>query len=423
MNMKWMVPIAVFLLLTCRVTADGKGVAHIPLPVDLTGALNGVEYIIRVPANWNGTLLVFAHPNQPRGPVTAECAPVAWPPVTPSLEEQLLGLGYALAGSGFRNSDKDGIQHTLSLTNFFKGRIGNPDRIIVWGNSLGGKVALKLIEEHPGIYDGAIANAAPAAATPENLDSALAFGLAYAAAFGWHDDLWGPVEDLRDDVDFWADVLPLIQTEAWPGPATYGRWEFIRLVLHQPAEAFWGTNPVNNTKFFAVNMWKATQNRAAAEAEYGGPVASNIGIQYTLSAQEELDLDSLGVNADELLAYMNARTNITADIAARNHAEHWGGFTGRLRRPVLTMHNIFDGQNFVSSESYYAALVQGAGCSDQLVQAYVNGIGHGSFSADQYLSVLGAMNSWLDTGVRPDEALLPEIKGFNLGFVPPPWLF
>ena len=132
---------------------------------------------------------------------------------------------------------------------------------------------------------------------------------------------------------------------------------------------------------------------------------------------------SCGGNADELLAYMNARTNITADIAARNHAEHWGGFTGRLRRPVLTMHNIFDGQNFVSSESYYAALVQGAGCSDQLVQAYVNGIGHGSFSADQYLSVLGAMNSWLDTGVRPDEALLPEIKGFNLGFVPPPWLF
>ena len=134
-------------------------------------------------------------------------------------------------------------------------------------------------------------------------------------------------------------------------------------------------------------------------------------------------LDSLGVNADELLTYMNARTNITADVAARNHAEHWGGLSGRLTRPVLTMHAIFDGQNFVSHESYYAARVREAGCSDLLVQAYVNAVGHASFSAAQYLSVLRAMNSWLDTGVRPDASLLPESQGFDLSYVPPRWPF
>jgi pimeloyl-ACP methyl ester carboxylesterase len=423
--MKSWVSIAIFLILTCRVMADDKGVAHIPLPADLSGTLDGAEYIIRVPANWNGTLLVFAHPTIPLGPVKAQSAPVAWPKVTPTLEKQLLGLGYAVAGSGFQNSDKDGMMRTLSLTNFFKGMVGNPSRIIVWGNSLGGRVALKLIEEHPGVYDGAIGNCPAAAGTPENMDSALSFGLAYAAAFGWHDALWGPIEDLRDNLDFWTEVLPILQTEAWPGPDTYSRWEFIRLVTHQPTEAFWGRNPQNDNEFFAVNMWKATGQRAAAEAEYGGPVATNVGIDYTLTDQEKLYLGSLGVNADELLTYMNARTNIMADIAARNHAEHWGGYSGRLLRPVLTMHNIFDGQAFISNESYYAALVQGEGCSDRLVQAYVNSlsVGHCSFSADQYLSVLGAMNSWLDTGVRPDASLLPESKGFDLGYVPPPWPF
>ena len=30
-------------------------------PLDLSGSLNGAPYRIRVPANWNGTLLVFAH--------------------------------------------------------------------------------------------------------------------------------------------------------------------------------------------------------------------------------------------------------------------------------------------------------------------------------------------------------------------------
>jgi pimeloyl-ACP methyl ester carboxylesterase len=214
--MRFRILIIMFLVFTCMAMAEDKGVAHTPLPADLAGTLDGVDYIIRVPANWNGTLLMFAHPTQLGTPV-AEAAPVAWPTVTPSLSQQLLELGYAVAGSGYRSdSDKEAVLQTLALTNFFKGMIGNPSRIIIWGNSLGGKVALKLIEEHPGVYDGAIANCAPNAGAPENADMGLSFSLAYAATFGWHDDLWGPVEDLRDDLDFFADVRPIFLAEASP---------------------------------------------------------------------------------------------------------------------------------------------------------------------------------------------------------------
>ena len=41
--------------------AGQGGKAHIALPADLAGTLNGVNYRIRVPAGWNGTLLVHAH--------------------------------------------------------------------------------------------------------------------------------------------------------------------------------------------------------------------------------------------------------------------------------------------------------------------------------------------------------------------------
>ncbi len=204
--MKLRVLIVAFLIFTCQAMAGGKGVAHVPLPADLTGTLEGTDYIIRVPANWNGTLLMFAH-ETPLGPPVAQAAPVAWPSVTPSLEEQLLELGYALAGSGYESdSIKEAIQQTLALTNFFKGRIGNPRRTIIWGTSLGGMVSLKLIEEHPGVFDGAIANAPLAAGGPENVDIGLSFALAYAATFPWHEDLWGPVENLRDDLDYFAEV-------------------------------------------------------------------------------------------------------------------------------------------------------------------------------------------------------------------------
>jgi pimeloyl-ACP methyl ester carboxylesterase len=392
--------------------------AHVLLPVDLSGELNGAEYKIRVPSSWNGTLLVFAHGTQLQ-PGTAEIAPTAWPVAAPSVEEQLLALGYALAGSGFENSPKDGVLRTLALTNFFNGQVGHPNRTIVWGASLGATVALKLVEEHPGIYDGAIAIAAPNAGRPENTDSALAFGLAYDAAFGWREDLWGPIEDVRDDLAFGVDVQPFVP---WP-PSNYGRWEFIRLTMRLTPQAFWGKDPQTNSFFFGLGMWKATAQRASVESEAGGPVAENVGFEYTLTADEKTYLNSLGVDADALLAEMNLHTNITARRSARNHAEQWGGLSGLLIRPVLAMHAKHDGLAAVYNESAYAAAVAAAGASDRLVQAYVNTVGHVSFSGDQYLSVVAAMNGWLETGVRPSAAELPAAQGFDLTYAPIAWPF
>lgn len=420
--MKLRLLIVLFLLLSCLAMADHKGVAQVPLPADLTGTLNGADYKIRVPSNWNGALLVFAHGVQNAG-IKPEIAPVTWPAVTPSLEDRLLGMGYALAGSGFQNSDKDGVQQTLALTKYFKKNVGHPNQIIIWGNSLGAGITLKLIERYPEIYDGAVANCAVDAGTPENMDQALAFGLAYSAAFGWHDDAWGPVEDVKDGLSFKTEVLPILLAEASPGPTTFGRWEFIRLVMHQPQESFWLNDPLNAAPFFLLQMWKTTERRAAIEAEDGGPIAQNIGTQYTVTGDEKAYLAGLGVNADELLAFMNARANVRADFIARLRAAYWGAFTGWLGRPVLTMHAKFDGLAFVSNESYYAQLVRTAHSSKRLVQSYVNTVGHCSFTADQFQSGIVAMNSWLDTGASPDASLLPPSQGFDLGYVPPPWVF
>ena len=65
---------------------------------DFTGVLDGAPYKIRVPGNWNGVLLLYAHwyylgPPPPE----AEAAPGG-------MEDFLLSHGYALAGSSFRGS-------------------------------------------------------------------------------------------------------------------------------------------------------------------------------------------------------------------------------------------------------------------------------------------------------------------------------
>jgi pimeloyl-ACP methyl ester carboxylesterase len=402
---------ALFLAAFAVLCAEPAGVSHIPLPADLTGSLGGAEYRIRVPAGWNGTLLVSVHG------YTATALEVA-PRV---VEGELLSRGYALAGSFFRSSEKEAVQRTHELTAFFNGAVGRPKRTIIWGGSFGGMITLKLIETYPGIYDGAIAMAGVHGGNDKLVDAALRFSVAYAVAFGWPTELWGSIGDLRDDLEarVWTDVFPLM-----PSPnnaANYGRWEFIRLILRVPSEAWWTADPASVTPFFVYQMHYATAFRARLEQECGGPVAQNIGAVYTLTDAEKNYLAGFGVDANELLARMNTQGRIAARRSARNHLVHYGTPTGELRRPVITIHGTLDGNAWVSHESAYRATVEAAGRSDNLTQVYVSGHVHATFTAQQLLSCLAALEHWLDSGVRPDTAFFPENLGFDNSFVPPAW--
>jgi len=79
--------------------------AKLPAAVDLSGDLYGAPYRIRVPENWNGTLLVYAHGYRDRadhaGEVDNRAADLA---PSAALEPVLLAQGYALAGSAYRNN-------------------------------------------------------------------------------------------------------------------------------------------------------------------------------------------------------------------------------------------------------------------------------------------------------------------------------
>lgn len=406
-----MLRFALILLAALPLCGGPKSVAQIPLPADLSGMLGATEYRIRVPQNWNGTLLVFAHGS---GSASVEVAP------TPSVEAQLLARGYALAGSFYRNV-ADGPERTLALTNFFKGTVGHPNRTLLWGISMGGTVTLDLIEHHRTLYDGAIA-IAPATAGARDTDYSLRFDVAYAAAFGWPSDKWGPLEDLRDDLytDPPTLIMPFFR---WYNGANFGQWEFIRLIMKLPVEAWWlrFSDYGMGLPGYAWAGWKGIAARSAVENRCGGPAAQNIGVVYTLTTDEIAYLGTLGVDAGQLLAWMNAHTNIAARTSARVHAENTTRLSGNLRRPLITMHGIYDSVITVSQESIYRALVEAAGAGEMLLQTYVTQPGHNPFTADQFLATLTAMEYWLDTGARPDASFFPPAKGFDPSFVPPAW--
>ena len=389
----------------------------VPLPADLQGELDGVPYFIRVPANWNGTLLVYAY----------GYAEASMPLAPPTISvETLLARGFALAGihavgtvdvppamdAGF--NVKQRMQNTVALTAAFHGIVGRPQRTIMWGQSLGGLVTLGMIEKFPGLYDGAFALCPPAAGAPRRFDQALDVALAYKVAFAWNDS-WGTPGDLRDDLNFVTEVMPDILPRMTP--TQYGNWEFIRRVNRIPSDTYYAGASRVQILFFATAV------RAELERRAGGSVVENIGRVYTLSNDDKTYLAGLGVNADALLAQMNAPINQFASKPnARNYVQHYVNPSGRINRPVLTLHTEGDWLATPNHEGAYRATVEQQGNGELLVQQFVPGGAHCTFTSAQELAGIDAMMYWLDTGTRPDPSVFfTPALGFDPSYIPPQW--
>jgi pimeloyl-ACP methyl ester carboxylesterase len=399
------------------------GPPRVALPLNLVDTLDGAKIKIRIPGNWNGTLLIYLQgAKSGTVPLEPPLVPPVLPGPEPPLEETLLSAGYALAASQVSTAEwqqKAEVQDTFSLAGYFRGRVGEPRRTILLGTSLGGLAALRLIEENPRSFDAAIATCAPAAGNPKRMDRTLDFALAYAAVFGWP-DAWGAIDDLREGLNFARDVNPIVQ---WPKPdgSNRGAWEFIRLVSGISSDAFWTIDPTQGVPGYTMSMLWTTQQRASGQAWAWGPIVQNLDHRYSLKPEDKAYLAGLGVKADDLLAKMNSRPQIAPCTRCRDFAYRFATVRGFLMKPVITLHTTADGLAEIDNEGDYRAAVESWGCSQNLAQAFVNRVGHCAFTATQILTTLAAMEKWLDTGVRPDASSFPEAQGFDNHFVPPLW--
>jgi hypothetical protein len=395
-------------------------------PVDLSGEIDGAPYRIIVPEHWNGTLLVYAHGYRDKadhpGEVdnrTADLAP------SPALVAPLLAQRYALAGSAYKDNGwaiGDGIQDTKNLTVFFRETVGKPDHTVLWAVSLGTIITFKSMEQMVGIYDGALCTCGAGAGATRIWDNGVPAYLAYDVIFGipsW----WGTVGEVRNDLDFDTEVLPKLVPEI-SNPVNFPKFEFIRLVSGIPGQGIVPPAPPNFFPGWALtDFFFFTEARAELQRRAGGPFVQNINQNYSLTASEKAYLSTLGLPVaviDGWLAQMNARRNIEAPPAARNYVRNNTDYHGKIRNPVLTMHTIIDPLVVVTNESAYAQLIAARGRDAALFQTYTTGVGHCNFTGPQLLTAVGAIDSWVRTGIRPTAASFPAALGFDPTFVPPP---
>jgi hypothetical protein len=126
---------------------------------------NGAKFEIRMPANFNGTLYVYSHGirynvNLPAIPVVAPQGSLVnkAPEVAPSaiVATALLKQGYALAGSGATTQGwnlEEGVDGALQVLQAAQDKYPKINKVIAWGNSLGGLTSQAFAEQYSGAVD------------------------------------------------------------------------------------------------------------------------------------------------------------------------------------------------------------------------------------------------------------------------------
>ena len=148
------------------------------------GDLGGAAYEILLPDSWNGTLMIYSHGYRQAEPAPPDFDPVDTTPAPAPGEEvaeALLADGYALAGSAFATNGwdvADGVAANEALHEFFVDEVGEPDRVYVWGDSLGGLITQTLAEKNADWVSGVAPFCGVLGGGNLNLD--LALDVAYA---------------------------------------------------------------------------------------------------------------------------------------------------------------------------------------------------------------------------------------------------
>lgn len=407
----------------CAAAAAALGVALIPaaaaastLPADIMASATDsfgftFQYHIQMPANWNGTLVLYSHGYSfGPSPATDVGDPVtgAW----------LLGHGYAIAGSSYSTSGwalQQAFADQIQTLDIFDSTFGTPQRTIAWGHSLGGMITAGLVQLFPDRFAGAIPMCGVVAGGPgvwnQGLDSEVAlnalqfstpvkltsftsladanhnFGLASSQLAAAQGTASGrariALSAALADLPGWFDPLS-------PEPASN---DFAAQELNQ---FNWDNNPDFLFAFFG---------RAELEARARGNFSWNTGVDYRVQLSHSSDFaevqalyETAGLDLNKDLDTLNATTRISADPAAAAYVTKFITYNGDLQIPVLTMHTTGDGLVEVTDENAYASVVRSAGDNSMLRQVFVHRAGHCSFTPAETVTAFQTLTNRLNTG-------------------------
>ena len=406
-NRRWAPALVALLLLALAPVGargpwpDARGAEAQGAAIDRTGRFGDADYIIQVPANWRGGLVVFAHGIQrDTGRGDVYMLPIA---------SHVLGQGHAWIASGYRAREYQPhlfIEDLIALRALFVREIGRPRWTIISGQSMGGHIVTASLEQHPELYQGGLA------------ECGLVDGIGiadYLTAYTAAAELISgvPIFDVPDRLAFGSLTEALVRTLGMPGMYTAQGRQFDSVVKYLMGADRAGNElplrPQGLRSRFLLNVVYRPKD-LERQTNPGLLAASTVHVRYRIDPGLGLTEDELNARVRRIHPFKDART------ANPVYAEP----TGRLRAPLLTLHETGDAWVPLSLEQAYKRRAMAGGTDRLLVQRVVRGPGHCAVDGGTRRQAFDDLVRWIEQGVRPEgeDVLAPDLSRIGLKWTP-----
>src|SRR6266851_5490232 len=408
-----------FLVLVATAVAvmAGSVTAGAANPASETATIDGANFIIEMPATWNGTLVLYSHGYVlPGNPLTATDA---GDPVT---RAWLLANGYAIAGSSYSTNGwavQAALHDQIALLDHFQDEHGNPVRTIAWGHSLGGMITAGLIQRNPERFAGAIPMCGVVAGGVgvwnQGLDAEFAFKtLAPEPAAASLQLVNITNKGFGAGSNFQLAEFVAAQEQATPQGRA--RLALVAAIGDTPGWFTTGSAEPAPTDFAAreLNQFKWDANvdfpflfalRADLEMHAGGNPSWNAGVDYRTQFNESINKDEVvalysaaGLDLQADLNKLAAAPRISASEKSVAYLTKYIIFNGELESPVLTMHTTGDGLVLPQDEQAYSSVVRSQDNSGLLRTTFVHRAGHCTFTPAETVTAFNTLIHRLNTG-------------------------
>ncbi len=377
----------------------------------ITGTLpDGANYVMDVPVNWNGTLLLYSH-----GYTAPGSQLVAYDAGDGSTATFLLESGYALAGSSYSTTGwavHEALPDQVATLDVFESMFGTPKTTIAWGHSMGGIITAGLVQQYPDRFAGGMPMCGVVAGGVgffnEMLDAAFAFNTLVAGNSLQLVNLTDPLTDYNN-AEGWlgyaqgsaqgqariALTAAMVDVPGWWDPGT-----------PPPASTDYATQEVNQFYWLAYDVFPfAFYYRSELEGRAGGNPSWNTGVNYSKQLQRSLDNTQVQAlyKAAGLSLYGDLNTlaktpRITQDTNAENYLIQNIIFNGQIPGPMLALHTDGDGLVPVEDEQAYLATATEAGNKALVRDVFVHRAGHCTFTPAETVAAVEALFTRLNTG-------------------------
>lgn len=414
-----------------------------------TGTIDGAAFLIDIPANWNGTLLLYSHGYvAPGDPNPARDAG------DPFTAAYLLGNGYALAGSSYSTTGwalQQAFHDQMALLDYFQDHYAKPTRTIAWGHSLGGIITAGLIQRNPETFAGALPMCGVLAGGPGVWNQGLDAEFVFKTLAPEKEAVPLQLVNISDP----SANLTAAETVLAMENATEQGQARIALAAAVGDTPGWFTPGSPEPKANQFGMREANQFlwdkfvdfpflfalRAELEFRAGGNPSWNTGVDYERQLNRSINKDEVmalytkaGLNLNADLEKLENAQRVSATPAALDYLSKYIVFNGDIEQPVLTMHTTGDGLVLNQDEQAYASVVSSQGNSGLLRQTFVHRAGHCTFTPAETVTAFNALIHRMDTGRWGDSTSPAKMNtaaatlgalntlGPPSGFVPPAFL-